>query len=100
MIDYVQGSHCIITVLLAVWVETRDAALTVKIHQRSSSLVYCPNYYNVNYNIVYNNSEIMCEYWQVLDFMVCISMYSGLYCGIYWLCIGMVCIVACIDMYI
>ena len=29
-------------------------------------------------------SEVMCAYWQVLDFLVCISMYYGLYCGMYW----------------
>ena len=27
--------------------------------------------------------EVMCAYWQVLDFMVCISMYCGLYCVLY-----------------
>ena len=29
-------------------------------------------------------SEVMCAYRQVLDLMVCMSMYRGLYCGMYW----------------
>ena len=47
-------------------------------------------------------SEVKCEYWQVLGFIVCIGMYVGLYCGTYHLvllCIDMVCIMACIGMY-
>ena len=29
-------------------------------------------------------SEVTCEYWQVLGFVVCIGMYGGMYCGTYW----------------
>ena len=29
-------------------------------------------------------SEVICEYWQVLGFVVCIGMYGGMYCGTYW----------------
>ena len=29
-------------------------------------------------------SEVTCEYWQVLGFIVCIGMYGGLYYGTYW----------------
>ena len=60
-------------------------------------------------------SEGMCVFWQVLGFVVCISMYCGLFCGMYWhvlalyvlwnvlVCIvfGMYCkywyVLACID---
>ena len=31
-----------------------------------------------------NISEVTCEYWQVLGFVVCIGMYGGLYYGTYW----------------
>ena len=29
-------------------------------------------------------SEVTCEYWQVLCFIVFIGMYGGMYCGTYW----------------
>ena len=29
-------------------------------------------------------SEVTCEYWQVLGFILCIGMYGGMYCGTYW----------------
>ena len=37
--------------------------------------------------------KVRCSYWQVLDFMACMSMYCGLYC----VCMGMLCIVVCIG---
>ena len=55
-------------------------------------------------------SEVTCEYWQVLGFVVCIGMYGGMYCGTYWyvltwyvlwhvlVCIILVCI-TCIGKY-
>ena len=29
-------------------------------------------------------SEVTCEYWQILGFVVCIGMYGGMYRGTYW----------------
>ena len=29
-------------------------------------------------------SEVTCDDWQVLGFIVCICMYGGMYCGTYW----------------